>query len=730
MMKKGLFSVGLGIVALSFVFCSNTFADSNATDEVTITVPVSCSMTSAVGTTHSATVDLGTYEDEIGETTFNVLCNDASGFSVYAVGYSDDTYGNTTMVPSTLTAANGIATGTATSGNTSNWAMKLTAVSGTYTPTFTTGYNAYHAVPETYTKVATLSSNTDATVGSSFKSTYAVYISQAQPADSYTGKVKYTVVHPGNEVPAVETVEQVIYMQDFASLSPDELLAVRNSMEDDKTYLIVDSRDNRTYDISKMEDGNIWMTENLDLGREPLTYDLTSENTNLSTTVTAETFNSWKKTSGSATNDAGEYISNNGTDAASGTPYATLYNYYAATAGTISGSTNSNNAEYDICPAGWRLPTGGSAGEFKALHTEYHSSAEMRAPVADGGAAFALAGMFSNSSPNDRGSNGYYWSSVRNSDTKMYILYVYTSSINSTSSYIRSSGLSIRCVLKERTMQTVSSWGDEVQAGQEVLAKDARDGKYYSVARLADGNLWMTQNLDFNIDSTKTYTPANTDIPANWTPSVSTYQSEDTTWNGEFYSPESYDPGELYYNLENIDYSINGEGDPPELFVDTGDYHSHLGNYYNWAAAIATNDSTSYVGSGNLVDRSICPAGWTLPRPGYGDDSFYGLATAYHTTWGQYGAILSGDLNLWEAPVYFLQYGFWHGEFSNVGGDGSFWTSVSGSNDASYALTLSIGPWGNYIYPAVGESQVYLMYGFSVRCIARPVSSTVTFTAP
>ena len=196
-----------------FSFSLNTYADESAVDEVTLTVPVSCSITSTVGSEHTATIDLGTYEDEIGETTFNVLCNDANGFAVYAIGFSDDDYGNTTMKPSTIAAANGIATGTATSGATSNWAMKLAAVSGTYAPTIATGFNAYHAVPDDYTKVASFASSTDAVSGSSFKSTYAIYISQAQPADTYTGKVKYTVVHPSN----IGAPEVPILMQNLSS---------------------------------------------------------------------------------------------------------------------------------------------------------------------------------------------------------------------------------------------------------------------------------------------------------------------------------------------------------------------------------------------------------------------------------------------------------------------------------------------------------------------------------
>ena len=55
-------------------------------------------------------------------------------------------------------------------------------------------YSNYHKVPTAYTKVATMASVTDATVGASLETTYSAYIAGDQPADIYTGKVKYTMV--------------------------------------------------------------------------------------------------------------------------------------------------------------------------------------------------------------------------------------------------------------------------------------------------------------------------------------------------------------------------------------------------------------------------------------------------------------------------------------------------------------------------------------------------------
>ena len=39
------------------------------------------------------------------------------------------------------------------------------------------------------------------------------------------------------------------------------------------------------------------------------------------------------------------------------TTYGAWHNYTAATAGTITGDSNTTDATKDICPAGWRLPT-------------------------------------------------------------------------------------------------------------------------------------------------------------------------------------------------------------------------------------------------------------------------------------------------------------------------------------------------------------------------------------
>ena len=212
--KNGLLMVSCGLVGLvvasaAVLAAASVRADDNTTsvDQVNITVPESCSVegTIASGNEHTKTMQNNQYASEIGTTTFKTYCNDNSGYAIYAVGYSADTIGNTLMKHDS-DATYDFDTGTATSGGTSDWAMKLTAISGTYAPTIhsdTNGaFTSYHVVPSEYTKVVSFASNTDLPAtgvnaeGSGFTSTYAIWISSTQVAGTYTGKVKYTLVHP------------------------------------------------------------------------------------------------------------------------------------------------------------------------------------------------------------------------------------------------------------------------------------------------------------------------------------------------------------------------------------------------------------------------------------------------------------------------------------------------------------------------------------------------------
>ena len=692
---------GITISSLFLLLNVNGVFASSVVDEFTITVPESCSLTSTVGTAHTATIENGVYSDDVGETTINAFCNDSEGFSVYAVGYTDDTFGNNTMKPSTLADTKAIATGLATSGDTSNWAMKLTSLSDNYT--LTNDFNAYHLVPDEYTKVATYPSNTTTTAGVNIKSTYAAYISQAQPADTYTGKVKYTIVHPSNAAPSIEGISQLTYMQDFKNLSEPDKRNVISSMEYNTTYNLIDNRDNKVYQIARMKDGHVWMAENLDLGRTELTTDLTSANTNLSTTVTASTFNGWKKSYTSQTTSAGEYISITGTDSASGTPFGTIYNYYVASAGTITGSTNSENAQYDICPAGWRLPTGGELGELKTLNQWYDSLSLMRAPITDGGAAFSLAGNASTARnggyPASQNQIGYYWSSTRYSNTEMNRLYIDTSGVVPKSSVNRMYDASVRCVLDANAFspnipKTITDFTymqefqlinetdkesilDSMELNTTYNLIDKRDNKTYAVAKLKDGNIWMADNLDLGrTELTTSLTCVNTNLNDTVT---------STTFNGWKKTSGTYN-------------STAGEFIP--LSGTDATSGIKYGTLYNYYAATAGTFSNN-----NDAVYDICPAGWRLPTGGNSGE-FLALYSQYNTNALLRASIANGGAS------FALAGNFEGSNPKNNDEYGFYWSSTTYSSSYKYYLYFdksSVNP----VYSNMAGS------GYSIRCIAK-----------
>lgn len=297
----------------------------------------------------------------------------------------------------------------------------------------------------------------------------------------------------------------------------------------------------------------------------------------------------------------------------------------------------------------------------------------------------------------------------------------------------------------------------------QYTATDARDGKTYTIAKYQAGtdsntnqpiyDVWMTKNLDLEIEAGRTYTNEDTDLGYNtatgeystssWTPIRGTYVPTTThthawcqggTWNSEYDdcesndTPESYDPGNLYWNLTESDHSdweayydscdhststpvCDESLNPISTYVSsTGTNQYHLGNYYNWAAALASNNSSTFNNS-EVVEQSICPTGWTLPRVGYGEDTFYSL-------WNQYGfseSSINGSNKLWASPLYFVAGGYYGGSLFGVGLDGYFWSAVAdGELDAGDAIFNVDG----YVSPSGGG---YRYYGNSIRCIARPV---------
>ena len=189
-------------ITQSFNKASAVESSSSAAASVTVSSACGFSRTNESDGNYTGTLSNGSDTEIIGS-TFKTICNDPGGYAIYAIGYSNNTLGNTDLIfNDTPESTNNIKTDgdTQTGGNGSYWKMKLSPVSGTFAPTIDDGYNNYNNVPSNYTKVASFGNVTvnssDSTTGSSVTTSYLAYASSTQPAGTYTGAVKYTMVHP------------------------------------------------------------------------------------------------------------------------------------------------------------------------------------------------------------------------------------------------------------------------------------------------------------------------------------------------------------------------------------------------------------------------------------------------------------------------------------------------------------------------------------------------------
>ena len=293
---------------------------------------------------------------------------------------------------------------------------------------------------------------------------------------------------------------------------------------------------------------------------------------------------------------------------------------------------------------------------------------------------------------------------------------------------------------------------------------DIRDHKTYWISKLKDDKCWMTQNLDLDLESTATnvavLSSENTDLTTygsngydssngysqannviTWTPERSSTSTISTSgsisnYTNDYNNPYSVDPGDWYWigNWDNNGVSTwytsttnnylntagSGAGDKFSQDPYTGNgTHGHVGNYYNWSAAIASNDSSSYNAStlsniSNNPQNSICPANWRLPTT-------YATATdsknEFRYLLDKYSAyVTSGserDKTMTADPLYFVRGGNVNSSsLYDSGSGGGYWSSTVNGSNRAYYLDFYSGS----ILPAYSY---YRLIGFSVRCVVR-----------
>ena len=641
-------STNLLAIALAFAVSLIFAQNANASNELTQVLNAKISPVISISAPDEVRVSLeptqlGKFESQ--EVKVNIFTNAISGYELYFSSYDEDTnlkHVNNAVTRTIPSSFSGELTPATMANNT--WGYSLNNTSFKAVPK--------HSIQAKLKDLKTYPSGADLV-----QSVYlGVKANSEIPSGVYTKRLVFTALAHENP----NNFFSIFRMQDMTSALCDTATTpVRTATTFDTdgshhgdpnyvpTVTLTDTRDNNTYTVSKLADGKCWMTQNLRIAGKTITP--ADSNVTTSYTIPASS------PSGFIAHDTSNaYVDSDGG----------LYNWYTATAGTGTQSMSSGNTTNSICPKGWRLPTGGSSGEFQTLYNNYNSLSALRSSPVN----LTLSGDVGNSTPYGRGSYGRYWSSTAHSSGNAYLIYLAASNVYPAYNIGTYFGFSVRCVADDKlTFDSIANMQDmtpelcaNTKEHQTKTLRDIRDDNTYTVAKLKDGRCWMTQSLRI---AGKTLTSADSDVTSNYT------------------IPASSGSG-------------FGTYDTSSVYVDSD------GGLYTWYAATAGTGTKALSTQGQNTTVSICPKGWRLPTGGNGGE-FEALNNRYSSI---------SDLMV---NANFVLSGFLGGgSRADQGSGGFYWSSTVNSSDYAYYLYLNT----SNAYPA-HYSHKY--NGFSVRCIAR-----------
>jgi len=235
-----------------------------------------------------------------------------------------------------------------------------------------------------------------------------------------------------------------------------------NGTNEDAVITLTDTRaDQQEYQIAKLADNNCWMLSNLRLGSTTGTTTLTPSDSDVAGNFTLPQVTIPSVTDYDNPQVIGPVPSDSTTDPTKN--YGYLYNWSAATAGEsrTSHTEADGDAQYSICPAGWKLPTGGTttgASDFSRLDQAFGGTGAYQsgtpAHLATGWLnTGAFKGVFSGywyGSFDYQGSHGDLWSrsASPSSANNAFSAGFYSSGVSpGTGYYLRFDGLGVRCLL-------------------------------------------------------------------------------------------------------------------------------------------------------------------------------------------------------------------------------------------------------------------------------------------
>jgi uncharacterized protein (TIGR02145 family) len=242
---------------------------------------------------------------------------------------------------------------------------------------------------------------------------------------------------------------------------------------------------------------------------------------------------------------------------------------------------------------------------------------------------------------------------------------------------------------------------DTLTLNEPMILTDARNNQEYQIAKLADDNCWMLNNLKITPQDVAS-ADSNLNNPGVNTTALAAAGSSVYSYN----IPQWYDPT-----------STSADGNTN---IESSTFYGYL---YNWCAATGADSATCTADNVMPTDAatSICPANWRLPKGGsVGDvnnefsqlnakmagfadnqDSIYqNNHSNYFSNWqhdGSFKGVLSG---------------YWIAGFVGQDYRGNLWSSSYNPNNPNNARNAFIDP--GDIMPGNGNNRGN---GFAVRCL-------------
>ncbi len=323
---------------------------------------------------------------------------------------------------------------------------------------------------------------------------------------------------------------------------------------------LIDIRDNSTYTVARLSDGNCWMTQNLRI----IDKEITPEDSDVIENFTIPPSALWASTN---IDESHAYYDND-------TDYGAYYNWYTATVGTGTSELTEGNAESSICPKGWHLPT---SEEFQNLYDKFPDATWATindrsgrwfgaSSVSAGGALLLADGYMRTADGLSANINlyGYYWTNASKDKTQAYSLRFNRKELTIDGNSRKSNGYSIRCLTPASSTNFPELFDEKDSTVSVTVPKVLTiDAVSKALTLEADPNQIIEGNISATVSANTTYSiqlsAENPDLtnpndPDHTIPASTTVQKGTNAWgilnqDNSTYSAITTNPI-TYYNTE------------------------------------------------------------------------------------------------------------------------------------------------------------------------------------